>query len=205
MLPDDVSRAVMVGRVWRSGVINGPCVVAVRNGEVFDITAHAPTMSDLLERDDALEVARSAPGQSLGPVQALLVNAIGGAADDAIPRLLAPCDLQAIKACGVTFAVSLLERVIEEQAAGDPSRANALRAEIQTIIGSDLSAIRPGSPEAAKLKADLIARDLWSPSATARSSTSPATPPPCPNCWSATMSSTSPAAHPANRWAACGN
>ena len=62
MLPDDVSRAVLVGRVWRDGVINGPCVVAVRNGEVFDITGHAPTMSDLLERDDALEVARSAPG-----------------------------------------------------------------------------------------------------------------------------------------------
>ncbi|SEN54533.1 Fumarylacetoacetate (FAA) hydrolase family protein [Duganella sp. CF517] len=163
MLPDDVSRAVLVGRVWRNGVINGPCVVAVRNGEVFDITGHAPTMSDLLERDDALEVARSAPGESLGPVQALLENAIGGSADDGIPRLLAPCDLQAIKACGVTFAVSLLERVIEEQAAGDPSRANALRAEIQTIIGSDLSAIRPGSPEAAKLKADLIERGLWSP------------------------------------------
>ena len=163
MLPDDVSRAVLVGRVWRDGVINGPCVVAVRNGEVFDITGHAPTMSDLLERDDALEVARSAPGESLGPVQALLANAIGGGADGGIPRLLAPCDLQAIKACGVTFAVSLLERVIEEQAAGDPSRANALRAEIQTIIGSDLSAIRPGSPEAAKLKADLIARGLWSP------------------------------------------
>jgi fumarylacetoacetate (FAA) hydrolase family protein/NAD(P)-dependent dehydrogenase (short-subunit alcohol dehydrogenase family) len=163
MLPDDVSRAVLVGRVWRDGVINGPCVVAVRNGEVFDITGHAPTMSDLLERDDALEVARSAPGESLGPVQALLENALGGSADQSIPRLLAPCDLQAIKACGVTFAVSLLERVIEEQAAGDPSRANALRAEIQTIIGSDLSAIRPGSPEAAKLKADLIERGLWSP------------------------------------------
>ena len=162
MLPDDVSRAVLVGRVWRDGVINGPCVVAVRNGEVFDITGHAPTMSDLLERGDALEVARSAPGESLGPVQALLASAIGGG-EDGIPRLLAPCDLQAIKACGVTFAVSLLERVIEEQAAGDPSRANALRAEIQTIIGSDLSAIRPGSPEAAKLKADLIERGLWSP------------------------------------------
>jgi fumarylacetoacetate (FAA) hydrolase family protein/NAD(P)-dependent dehydrogenase (short-subunit alcohol dehydrogenase family) len=163
MLPDDMSRAVLVGRVWRDGAINGPCVVAVRNGEVFDITGHAPTVSDLLERDDALEVARSAPGESLGPVQALLDNALAGAADHSIPRLLAPCDLQAIKACGVTFAVSLLERVIEEQAGGDPARANALRAEIQNIIGSDLSAIRPGSPEAAKLKADLIARELWSP------------------------------------------
>ena len=163
MLPDDVERAVLVGRVWRDGVINGPCVVAVRNGEVFDITGHAPTMSDLLERDDALEVARSAPGEPLGGVQQLMAHALDAKAAVGAPRLLAPCDLQAIKACGVTFAVSLLERVIEEQAGGDASRASALRSEIQSIIGSDLSAIRPGSPEAARLKADLIERGLWSP------------------------------------------
>lgn len=162
MLPDDLSRAVLVGRVWRNGVVNGPCVVAVRAGEVFDITGHAPTMSDLLERDDALEVARSAPGEALGSVQQLLANALADAPDSSIPQLLAPNDLQAIKACGVTFAVSLLERVIEEQAKGDPSRAAALRADIQTIIGSDLSAIRPGSDEALKLKDSLIARGLWS-------------------------------------------
>jgi len=162
MLPDDVSRAVLVGRVWRN---HGPSVVAVRHGEVFDITAHAPTMADLLERDDALDIARSAPGEPLGTVQQLLADAIAGTAAGAgagATQLLAPCDLQAIKACGVTFAVSLLERVIEEQAKGDPARANALRADIQTIIGSDLSAIRPGSPEAQKLKDSLIARGLWS-------------------------------------------
>jgi fumarylacetoacetate (FAA) hydrolase family protein len=82
--------------------------------------------------------------------------------DPAAPRLLAPCDVQAIKASGVTFAVSLLERVIEEQAGGDASRASALRASMQECIGSDLSAIRPGSPAAARLKEDLIARGLWS-------------------------------------------
>jgi len=163
MLPDDIERAVLVGRVWRNGVIDGPCVVAVRNGEVFDITGHAPTMSDLLERDDVLDIARNVPGESLGSVQQLMAHALDSTAFAGVPRLLAPCDLQAIKACGVTFAVSLLERVIEEQAGGDASRANVLRGEIQAIIGSDLSAIRPGSPEAARLKADLIERGIWSP------------------------------------------
>jgi fumarylacetoacetate (FAA) hydrolase family protein len=77
-------------------------------------------------------------------------------------RLLAPCDLQAIKACGVTFAVSLLERVIEERAKGDPALAAELRREIQSRIGADLSEIRPGSDEAMRLKTDLVARGLWS-------------------------------------------
>ena len=157
MLPVDAEQALLVGRVWRDGAIPGPSVVAVRKGELFDITAHVGTMSALFERSDALEIVRNAPGESLGPVQDLLSGS------KAAGTLLAPCDLQAIKACGVTFAVSLLERVIEEQAKGDPARANALRAEIQAIIGADLSAIRPGSPAAIKLKQDLIARGLWSP------------------------------------------
>jgi fumarylacetoacetate (FAA) hydrolase family protein len=158
MLPQDVERALLIGRVWRGGSVNGPAVVVVRQGEVVDLSAHAPTMSHLLERADLLDVVRHAPGESLGTVQDLLANANG----DAV-RLLAPCDLQAIKACGVTFAVSLLERVIEEQAKGDASRASALRAEMQECIGTDLSAIKPGSAAAGKLKQDLIARGLWSP------------------------------------------
>ena len=161
MLPDDVERALLVGRVWRDGAINGPAVVAVRNGMVFDITAYAPTVADLFERDDALDIARSAPGAALGPVQALMDAAFQPAVAN-VPRLLAPCDVQPVKACGVTFAVSLLERVIEEQAGGDASRAGELRAAMQECIGSDLSAIRPGSPEADKLKQDLIARGMWS-------------------------------------------
>ncbi|UGQ47585.1 fumarylacetoacetate hydrolase family protein [Massilia endophytica] len=173
-LPSDLQDALLVGRVWRRGEINGspvgrlwrhgevdgPCVVAVRNGEVIDITPHAATMADLLEREDLLSIARSAPGESLGPVQRLLEASLN--ADPVAPRLLAPCDLQAIKACGVTFAVSLLERVIEEQAGGDAARADALRKSLLESIGSDLSSIKPGSPEAEKLKQEFISRGAWS-------------------------------------------
>jgi fumarylacetoacetate (FAA) hydrolase family protein len=156
MLPVDIERALLVGRIWRAGM--GPSVVAVRNGEVFDITAQAITVSDLFERADAFDVVRSAPGEHLGPVSDLMKNAMAGGD----MQLLAPCDLQAIKACGVTFAVSLLERVIEEQAKGDPARAAELRQEIQTRIGGNLSEIEPGSEGAIRLKADLVARGLWS-------------------------------------------
>ncbi|MYM39572.1 fumarylacetoacetate hydrolase family protein [Duganella qianjiadongensis] len=151
MLPDDSERALLVGRIWRAGV--GPAVVTVRAGQLVDISAQAATVADLFERDDLLELVRFASGEILGPLETVLA---GG------NSLLAPCDLQAIKACGVTFAVSLLERVIEERAKGDPSRAAALRLEIQRHIGADLSAIRPGSEQAARLKTDLIARGLWS-------------------------------------------
>lgn len=155
-LPDDLERALLVGRVWRGAPTDGPAVVAVRQGRVVDITRHAPTVSALFERDDLLAVVRDADGEDLG-LAADLVNGQGGAV-----RLLAPCDLQAIKAAGVTFAVSLLERVIEEQAKGDPSRADALRAQLQASIGTDLSELEPGGEAAMRLKAELTARGLWS-------------------------------------------
>src|SRR6185436_19965009 len=78
------------------------------------------------------------------------------------PRLLAPCDLQAVKASGVTFVASLLERVIEEQARGDARKADAVRQSIVAIIGSNLRDIRPGSPQAAAVKDALIAQGVWS-------------------------------------------
>jgi fumarylacetoacetate (FAA) hydrolase family protein len=162
LLPDDLEQALLIGRVWRYGDVDGPALVAVRRGEVFDISRHASTVADLFERDDLLAVARGGAGESLGMAADLMANALAEQPDPAAPRLLAPCDVQAIKASGVTFAVSLLERVIEEQAGGDASRAAALRASMQECIGSDLSAIRPGSPAAARLKEDLIARGLWS-------------------------------------------
>ncbi len=162
MLPDDLDKALLIGRVWRQDEVSGPSVVVVRHGEVFDITAHAATVSDLFERIDLLDVARHAGGTSLGSVQQLLDNALNMESHPSQARLLAPCDLQAIKACGVTFAVSLLERVIEEQAAGDAARAQVFRREIQECIGTDLSSIRPGTESATKLKQDLIARGIWS-------------------------------------------
>jgi len=162
LLPADSHLAVLIGRVWRGAPVDGPCVVVVRGGEVFDITAAAPTVADLLDSADPLALARQAPGESLGPVLALLDNALLAAPPAGAPLLLAPCDLQAIKACGVTFAVSLLERVIEEQAGGDASRATALRGALQETLGGNLSALRPGSSAAAQLKRELIRRGAWS-------------------------------------------
>ncbi|TFH87815.1 fumarylacetoacetate hydrolase [Billgrantia azerbaijanica] len=160
LLPEDHERALLVGRVWRDAPRRGPALVVIRRGEVIDISAHYACMADLLDRDDVVAVASTLEGESLGPVEALLENAL--AAPQRGPHLLAPCDVQAIKACGVTFAVSLMERVIEEQAAGDPTRAAALRQELQALIGSDLSQIVPGSAEAMALKAELQARGAWS-------------------------------------------
>ncbi len=159
-LPRDLDRACLVGRVWCDTPHPGPVLITVRNGEAIDVTQLGPTMADLLERDDLLEALANAEGPSLGPVEQLLKNAL--AEPQQAPYLLAPCDLQAVKACGVTFAVSLLERVIEEQAGGDPARASALRAELQALIGSDLSRIVPGSEEAMTLKRELQARGGWS-------------------------------------------
>jgi fumarylacetoacetate (FAA) hydrolase family protein len=161
-LPDDLNDALLVGRVWRKTEQHeGPCVVVVRGGEVFDITATVPTTADLFERDDAAQLARSAPGVPLGPVAQLIAANLAGASAPAV-RLLAPCDVQAIKACGVTFAVSLIERVIEEQAGGDPAKAKEVRETIASTIGTDLSKIKPGSEAAMKLKAELERRDAWS-------------------------------------------
>ena len=154
-LPQNLDRALLIGRVWRPAPIDGPSVVVVRGGQVFDITRFAPTTADLFERGDAVDVARTAPGEPLGTVQALLAGAPG-------LQWLAPCDVQAIKACGVTFAVSLLERVIEEQAGGDASKAAEVRGMINELIGTDLAEIQPGSEGAMKLKAELQRRNAWS-------------------------------------------
>ncbi|NMK47290.1 fumarylacetoacetate hydrolase family protein [Achromobacter sp. Bel] len=158
-LPSDLSEALLVGRVWRPAPVNGPSVVVVRNGEVVDITAVAPTVADLLDRADRVAVARNAAGESLGDVRALMAATLQGGGG---PHLLAPCDLQPVKAAGVTFAISLLERMIEEEAGGDASRADEIRVRMQALIGSDLSRLRPGSAQAAKLKAELTERGQWS-------------------------------------------
>ncbi|WP_111415114.1 fumarylacetoacetate hydrolase family protein [Billgrantia lactosivorans] len=156
-LPHDVDQALLAGRVWRD---DGPALVVVRQGEVIDISAQCDCMADLLDRKDAAEFVRRAEGESLGSATTLLQNSL--AEPQVVPYLLAPCDVQAIKACGVTFAVSLLERVIEEQAGGDAAKASQLRSELNELIGQDLSRIAPGSDEAMALKAALQARGAWS-------------------------------------------
>ncbi|WP_386080258.1 fumarylacetoacetate hydrolase family protein [Vreelandella sp. F11] len=159
-VPNDLDNALLVGRVWLDSPHAGPALVTVHDGQVIDITEFGPTMADLLERDDLLEVVKRAEGKPLGSLETLLANSQASPAQ--APYLLAPCDVQAVKACGVTFAVSLMERVIEEQAGGDPARADELRDDLQALIGSDLSKIAPGSEEAMALKKALQARGGWS-------------------------------------------
>ncbi len=148
------------GRAWRPDV-DGPSVVAIRQGRVVDITSREiPTMQALLELDDPAAAFDNADGTDLGSLDDILAQSTG---DDAGKvRFLAPCDLQAIKACGVTFARSMVERVIEERAAGDPAKAQSIRDRVGAIIGDSLRNLKPGSPEAAKVKAALIEEGLWS-------------------------------------------
>ncbi|TKC92259.1 fumarylacetoacetate hydrolase [Trinickia terrae] len=160
-LPADLKDALLVGRAWRPAPVDGPAVVVVRNGRVIDVTAVTPTVADLLCREDRIAIARNADGEDLGVVDDIVASSLRGNVSQSV-RLLAPCDLQAIKACGVTFAVSLLERVIEEQAGGDPAAAMAIRQTIQQTIGTDLSMVRPGSDAAARLKSELVNRGAWS-------------------------------------------
>ena len=163
VLPDDGLQGTLVGRVWApSGAVPGPAVVALRPEGVFDLSAHYPTMSTLLDTLAPAEAARAATGQYLCSVEDLLANSQPGARDAARPWLLAPCDLQVVKAAGVTFAASLIERVIEEQARGDATRAKGLRSQVIGLIGENLADIRPGSPEAMRLKALLQDKGLWS-------------------------------------------
>ncbi|WP_321818657.1 MULTISPECIES: fumarylacetoacetate hydrolase family protein [unclassified Paraburkholderia] len=163
-LPVDLDDALLVGRVWRrDGAHEGPGVVVVRSGQVFDITRTVATTADLFDRADAVEIARHAPGELIGDVTDLLAASLPGVQKEAArAHLLAPCDVQAIKACGVTFAVSLLERVIEEQAGGDRAKAAQVRETITALIGTDLSAIEPGSDAAMRLKDELQRRGAWS-------------------------------------------
>ena len=160
-LPAD-GTAALVGRAWVPGAVPGPAVVAVRGDAVHDLSRLAPTMRDLLEADDPVALARQAEAPRVGALAALLANSAAGAIDPARPYLLAPADLQALKAAGVTFAASLLERVIEEQAQGDAQAAAAVRATITAIIGDDLRAVQPGSSSAMRLKQALIDRGVWS-------------------------------------------
>ena len=162
VLPLDAEQALLVGRVWLAGT--GPVLVLVTPSEVLDLSALAPTSSELLELPDVAALVRAALPQlpRLAGTAEVLANSAFDARQPGLPWLLAPCDLQAIKAAGVTFVASMLERVIEEQARGDASKAAAVRAAVVAVIGENLASIEPGSAEADRLKAVLIAQGVWS-------------------------------------------
>ena len=149
---------LFVGRVWRAGV--GPCLVTLHDGRLVDITTReAPTMRDLLEQSDIPGFIAAIDGTDLGRLDDWAAKTEGTADAD---RLLAPCDLQAVKACGVTFARSMIERVIEESAGGDPAKADAVRARVTAVVGDSLRDLVPGSEAAADVKAALQKEGLWS-------------------------------------------
>ena len=160
-LPDDAHLAALAGRVWLPDA-GGPAVVAIRDGAVLDISAAYPTMRDLCETPDPAAALRAAAGTPIGPLDDILANTPVEVRNPARPWVLAPIDLQAIKAAGVTFAISMLERVIEERARGDSHAATAIRAEVNRLVGDDLAKLRPGSPEAMRLKEVLIQQNAWS-------------------------------------------
>lgn len=159
-LPADAQQATLVGRVWVQG--QGPVLVRVDQEAVYDLSALAPTSSALLELPDVAAAVRAHDGKRIASVADVIANTSADARVEETPWLLAPCDLQAIKASGVTFVASMLERVIEEQARGNPALAESVRKEVVAVIGDDLSKVRPGSPEAAQLKQVLLAKNLWS-------------------------------------------
>jgi fumarylacetoacetate (FAA) hydrolase family protein len=161
-LPHDAERATLIGRMWLPDV--GPTLVAHRAGGLYDLSELAPTASELLELAQPATAVREALAHEprIAELDTVLANSAAATRDASQPWLLAPCDLQAIKASGVTFVASLLERVIEEQARGDASKAEAIRTSLATVLGDNLAGIVPGSEAAARVKHLLIEQGAWS-------------------------------------------
>jgi fumarylacetoacetate (FAA) hydrolase family protein len=167
ILPDDASRALLIGRVFDPE--QGGAIIVVVDGDhdaaqLVDITDLGPTTTQLFIRADLVADVRKAkadPARRRLPLTSLSVDD-ALAPDPAQARLLAPIDLQVIKAAGVTFVESMLERVIEERAHGDSDRADAIRDSLAETIGGAISSVKPGSPEAAQVKELLTAEGLWS-------------------------------------------
>ena len=153
------SEGCFVGRIW-DGAKGGPCLVTIKGNYIYDITSkEIPTIRDLLELKDLNEYLKSCDSTKLVSTEELLQSSLK---KNSGISLLAPCDFQAIKACGVTFAKSMVERVIEERAAGDPKKAESLRNHIGGLIGDSLQNIIPGSEKANEVKKALISEGLWS-------------------------------------------
>lgn len=160
-LPRDHHDAVLVGRVFRADA-GGPSVVTVRAGDLIDITPTFPTVRDLAEHPDPTAAVREATGTVIGALSDVLPTTAPESASPQRHRLLSPIDLQSVKAAGVTFVVSMLERIIEERSRGDADQAQDFRRHVMELTGSALTDVEPGSPAAAKLKELLVAENAWS-------------------------------------------
>ena len=161
-LPEDVDDAILLGRAWVPGHVSGPSPITIREGRIFDLSDEVTTVSELLNAENPKDLIEGNRGEDIGSLSEILSNTDYSQQKEELPYFLAPVDLQAIKACGVTFAQSMLERVIEERADGDPGAAERIREEIRNTIGLNLSDIIPGSAEAAQLKSVLVSKGMWS-------------------------------------------
>lgn len=157
-LPVDGCAGALIGRVWLPGEDAGPVVVTLRDDNVYQL--EALTMADFLNDGNALKNIKG--GTLIGSVNEVLANTTPDNRDGRIPWFISPIDLQSVKAAGVTFVRSMLERVIEEMIKGDASAADEVRKKIFDSIGGDIANVVPGSPDAEKLKLALIEQGLWS-------------------------------------------
>lgn len=162
-LPADGTTGTLVGRVWDPAV-GGPSPVLVTADGVLDLSGTFATVSDITESADPAAAVRQAAvdAPSLGSLEEIFANTEPDTRDESKPWLLAPVDLHVLKAAGVTFAVSMIERVIEERVRGDIEAAARMREQILAEIGTDLASLKPGSEEATALKAYLVGEGLWS-------------------------------------------
>ncbi len=158
-LPQDLREGSFAARIMTA---QGPCIIGVIGGAVFDMTPAFGTMSRWMEEEQPAAAIRPRGAPLALDLGATLANSAHDARDPARPWLLAPIDLQAVKAAGVTYVRSMLERVIEERCRGDASRAEAVRGEVRAIIGDDLANLVPGSAEAMRVKAALVEKGWWS-------------------------------------------
>lgn len=159
-LPIDVDDALLIGRVSENPVTGAaPKPVRVTKEIVYDLSALALTCSELMKLDKLVErIQEFSDAPIIGETSVLIENSLSRKG----PAFISPVDLQTVKACGVTFARSMLERVIEERAGGDPAKADQIRSGLADTVGADISEILPGSEEAAQLKEALIRQGIWS-------------------------------------------
>jgi fumarylacetoacetate (FAA) hydrolase family protein len=158
-LPQDVANAILIGRIWVPE--EGPYLVKVSATHTTDLSGLAQTSSDLMEIDNVAARVIQHQGKTWS-TESLWANTDPQNRDEQQAWFLAPTDLQAIKAAGVTFVASMLERVIEEQARGDAAKAESVRKAVIDVMGDNLRNVKPGSAQAVKLKEVLVAQGVWS-------------------------------------------
>ncbi len=166
-LPEDGFTGSLIGRAWVPALSDkpaGPSPVLISADGIFDLSSIAPTCAELMNNNFSTKSVDISSLAHLGSYDDVMANTLAARAqrNNDVAYFLSPIDVQSIKACGVTFMVSMLERVIEERAGGDASKADAVRDKIHSRIGADITSIKPGSPESEELKKILQAEGLWS-------------------------------------------